>query len=74
VLAFVKRNTPAARALVMVTLAVTVSMTLFNVVLAVVLLGVNIMPIQSLLTVAFGGYMAHRQWQMLKQLQASASA
>jgi hypothetical protein len=68
VLAFVRRSTPATRALVTIALVITAGMTLFNLVLVVMLMSTNTLPIISLLVVAFGGFLTHWQWQMFQQL------
>jgi len=41
-----------------------------NLIVAVKLLGIGIMPLMSALAVAFGGYMAVYEWKLLQQLRA----
>lgn len=67
-----QRNTPGSRAFVAFSLAVTVATTLFNVVVALMFMSKGTPPIISLLVIAFGGYMAMSEWQVLKRMQMAA--
>jgi hypothetical protein len=67
-LATVRRNTPVSRAFVGFALVVTAGMTLFNLIVVGLLFKAGLMPIWSLLVVAFGGYMTMHVWQMFKQM------
>jgi hypothetical protein len=71
-LATVRNNTPASRAIVGFTLLVTVLATALNILVVGLLLKTGILPLMSGLAVAYGGYMAAYEWQMLKDLLASA--
>jgi len=68
VFVLVHRNTAVARALVGLCLLLTGSLTIYNLILTGVLFQAGITPILSILVVAFGGYMAMTQWQVLKQM------
>ncbi|HVT88654.1 MAG TPA: hypothetical protein VHD56_07380 [Tepidisphaeraceae bacterium] len=70
ILACVSRNTPGTRALVGSVLLLTAGMTLFNVVVAGLLISSGFQPIMSFLVIAFGGWMTMYEWQLLKQMQA----
>ena len=52
-------------------LLVTVLAAALNLIVAVKLLGIGIMPLMSALAVAFGGYMAVYEWMLLQQLRAA---
>lgn len=73
-LMFARTNSPKSRGLVMVALAIAFAATAFNLVVVILLFRVNIMPLTSLLCVAFGGYMVLYEWQMLQQMWRSARA
>jgi hypothetical protein len=73
-LIFVRRNTPTARTILTVALVVTVGMTLYNLGLALFLVGKNALPLLSILAVAFGGYTAMTEWQTLQHMKANARA
>jgi hypothetical protein len=57
-------------ALTAVAQLVTVLATGLNLLVAIKLLGIGIMPLMSALAVAFGGYMAVYEWKLLQQLRA----
>jgi hypothetical protein len=71
-LATVKRNTPASRAIVGFTLLITVLATALNLIVCGLMFKIGLLPIMSGLAVAYGGYMAMYEWQLLKDLLASA--
>jgi hypothetical protein len=60
-------NQRVARAMLWLSFVLAAAATLFNAYVAARLFGANILPIMSLLAVAFGGYMASYQWKLLKQ-------
>jgi hypothetical protein len=61
-------------ALTAIALLVTVLATALNLVVAIKLLGIGIMPLMSVLAVGFGGYMAMYEWKLLQQLRATSAA
>ena len=71
-LALVRDNNGKSRALVGAALCVTVLATALNIVVCVLLLNSGILPLMSGLAVAFGGYMAIYEWQMLREFLASS--
>jgi hypothetical protein len=61
------------RLLAGVALGVTVLATVLNLWVSIMLLGAGIIPLMSGLAVAFGGYMAMYEWQLLQSLGSPAS-
>jgi hypothetical protein len=57
---------------VVLALAITVAATGYNLIAVVTLLGAGIMPLMSILAVAFGGYMAAYEWRLLKAIDHRA--
>jgi hypothetical protein len=74
VLAVVRRNTSANRALLAAALFITACTTAFNIVVAILLLQISILPLLSALAVAYGGYISIYEWQLLKRLTAESRA
>lgn len=74
VLAFARTNTALTRALVAFALLITVGMVALNVVVAGLLFNYGVMPLPSVLAVAFGGWMAMFEWNWLRQMLAQTSA
>ena len=74
VLAFVGTRFRRKVALVTVALAVTVAATGYNLFVGGKLLAAGMMPLWSLLAVAFGGYIAMYEWRLLQQVRGTAGA
>jgi hypothetical protein len=74
VLALVNTRFKAKVSLVTVALFVTVLVTAYNAVVALRLIASGILPITSLLAVAFGGYIAIYEWRLLQQLRPAPRA
>jgi hypothetical protein len=72
VMAFARRNTRGARALVTLSFVLIAGMTLFNIIVAGMLLQSGVMPIFSVLAVAFGGFMSMSAWQQLTQMRLAS--
>jgi len=68
VFVFVRGDGIASRMLVGACLLLTGGLTVYNLILAAILFQGGIMPIPSILIVAFGGYMAMTQWQALHRM------
>ena len=60
--------------LVTLALAMTIAATAYNLFVGGKLLSAGLMPLMSLLAVAFGGYIAMYEWRLLQQLRASSRA
>jgi hypothetical protein len=73
-LAFAARNTGTSRMIVTTALALTVGMVIFNLIVAFLLFSSGIMPLASILAIAFGGWMAMFEYQLLRQMLATAPA
>lgn len=69
VLALVGTRFRQKSALVTVALLVTVAVTAYNLVVGVKLLAAGVMPLMSLLAVAFGGYIAMFEWRLLQRIR-----
>jgi hypothetical protein len=68
-LAVVTRSARWGRALLMLALAVAVIATAYNLFVVVRLFAAGVLPIPSLLAVAFGGYIVASEWRMLQSMK-----
>jgi hypothetical protein len=69
VLALINTRFKAKAQLVTVALLFTVLVTAYNAVVALKLMTTGLLPITSLLAIAFGGYIAVFEWRLLQQLR-----
>lgn len=74
VLVVARRNNATSRILLSFALALTVGMVIFNVIVAGMLFQAGITPLSSILAIAFGGWMAMFEWQLMKQMLAMPDA
>lgn len=71
VLRFVLARRSGVKAVVIVAFALTAGATAYNLYVVALLQKAGVLPLLSLLAVAFGGYMAFQQWGTLKAIQAA---
>jgi hypothetical protein len=62
----IAKRSKARRVLVSIALFITAAATVYNLYIIAALMKMNVMPLVSLLAVAFGGYMAFQQWALFK--------
>jgi hypothetical protein len=67
VLALVRSNTPATRRLLIATFLITLVMTGFNLTVAVLLFQAGILPLISIIAIAYGGFIAIYEWQLIRR-------
>ena len=71
---FANAARPTARFMLRLAFLVSLAATIFNLYAAARLFGIGILPLMSLLAIAFGGYMASYQWKLLQSMSPGRPA